>query len=246
MIHIKQDLINMATIGGANIVRDGAILIIDPGSSRCFTGGNTCVNLVTDGLLTGANGTPGAGVHTPNAANFPAYNSINAGVFDFSGGRGMNVEEDLGTASSASICMWIYKNSSSVAYFTDARNNGGNYFLTNYSTLSSNITHTGNALKYNFEEPYNPSAPDFLNKWMYIVAISSSSNSALYINGVEQAAFATSSFNENFGINFRIGCRFTTSAEWTGYMGPIQLYNKRLTADEIYQNFSAHRTRFDI
>jgi hypothetical protein len=52
--------------------------------------------------------------------------------------------------------------------------------------------------------------------------------------------------DEDFGKNFRIGTRYTTSTQWTGYMGPIVAYNRVLSAGEVKQNFNAHRSRYGI
>jgi hypothetical protein len=235
----------MATIGGTNIVRDGAILIIDPGSSRCFNDGDTtCNNLVTGGgLLTGPGGVPGTGTHIPTTTNFPAYNYQHGGIFAFAGGKGMNVEADLGTATAASICIWLYADTTASQYITDGRNDGGIAMLANH--VSFNI-HWDQLLTYIFEDPFNASASNFLNKWLYVVAVSDASNSRLYINGIEVLHITGNSTTENFGKNFRIGTPYNTGgSRWSGYMGPIQLYNRRLTAAEIYQNYGAYRNRFE-
>jgi hypothetical protein len=77
-----------------------------------------------------------------------------------------------------------------------------------------------------------------------MVATSDSTGSKLYINGVYTAATTETSADEDFGINYRIGTRFTTASEWTGYMGPIYFYNKKLTAAEVAQNYNAQKNRF--
>jgi hypothetical protein len=227
---------------GPNIVTDGLIFALDAGSSRCFTSGETTATDLVQGFnCSGANGTPGSGTPTPNTANFPAYNSINGGVFDFNGGRGINIDGDLGSSTTSSISMWFYKNNGNTDYFTDGRNNGGNWFLSNY--LSYNINWHSN-LRYNFEDPYNANASEFINKWIHMVVTSDSTGSKLYINGVYTTATTETSADEDFGINYRIGCRYTTSGEWDGYMGPIYFYNKKLTAAEVAQNYNSQKSRF--
>jgi len=229
---------------GPNIVTENLIFAIDAGSPKCFRDGDTTATCLVSGFnCSGANGTPFAGTHTPNTANFPAYNSINGGVFDFAGGRGINIDGDLGTATASSICMWIYKNSSNTQYFTDGRNNGGDWFLSNYQ--SHNITWE-NRLKYNFSGTYNGSDPSFLNQWIHMVVCSDGDGSKLYLNGYEVTPISSASADEDFGINYRIGTRYTTSTEWTGYMGPIFFYNKKLNSAEVFQNYCAHKSRFGL
>ena len=232
------------------VVTDGLVLCLDAGNTKCFNNGDTtCKNLVTGGLVTGASGNPGSGTHTPNSANFPSYSSNNGGIFDFSGGKGMNCEEDLGSHTELSLSMWFYKSSSATEYFTDARNNGGQWFLSNYS--GENINYT-DALRYNFDAAYNASNSDFIGQWHHMVVTSNSTRSYLYLDGYEISVHpkyrtsyvSTTSINENLGKNFRIGTRYTTSAQWTGYMGQILIYNRALTASEIQQNYNATKSRF--
>ena len=234
----------MGLVRGPNIVTKNLIFAIDAGSPKCFKSGDTTATCLISGFnCSGANGTPGSGTHTPNTANFPAYNSINGGVFDFDGGRGINIDGDLGTATASSICMWIYKNSSNTQYFTDGRNDGGDWFLSNYQ--SQNITWENN-LTYNFSGTYNGSDSSFLNQWIHMVVCSDSNGSKLYLNGYEVTPIGSASVDEDFGINYRIGTRYTTSGEWTGYMGPIYFYNRKLGDHEVKQNFEAQRERFNL
>lgn len=234
----------MSVSGGPDIVEDGLILYLDPANPKCFVPGNTtCNNLITAGLVTGANGTPGTGTHTPNTAFFPVHNSICGGVFDFAGGRGMNCEENLGYRTTTSLCIWFYKNNSGGQYITDARNDGGQWFLSNYTNYNINYTE---ALAYNFGGTYNSANSDFINKWYYMVVTSNASSSKLYLNGNLITGGPRSSIDEDFGVNFRIGTRYTTIGSWTGYMGPIQAYDRVLNEDEIKQNFNSHRGRFGI
>ena len=231
---------------GPNIVTDNLIFAIDAGSPKCFKDGDTTATCLISGFnCSGANGTPGSGTHTPNTSNFPAYNSINGGVFDFDGGKGINIDGDLGTATASSICMWIYKNSSNTQYFTDGRNDGGEWFLSNYT--SDNIN-WNEKLTYNFENPYNASASDFLNQWIHMVVTSNKDGTKLYLNGAEVSTLTSTAVDDDFGINYRIGTRYTTSSgsQWSGYMGPIFFYNRQLNASEVAQNFLSHKSRFGL
>ena len=225
-------------------VTDGLILTLDAGNPKCFTSGQTtCRNLITGGNISGANGTPGSGTHTPDTSNFPVYNSINGGVFDFAGGKGMNCDEDLGSTNAATRCLWFYKSGGNVEYIFDGRNNGGQWLLANYTSKNINWHEQ---LTYNFSATYNASDSAFINQWHHMVATSDGSGSKLYIDGVEVSAINSASADEDFGKNYRIGTRYTTSNEWTGYMGPIHFYNRVLTAKEVLQNFEASKSRFGL
>ena len=234
----------MGFFRGPNIVTENLIFAIDAGSPKCFKEGDTTATCLVSGFnCSGASVNPGSGTHTPNTANFPAYNSINGGVFDFAGSKGINIDGNLGSTTASTISMWFYKNSSNTQYFTDGRNDGGTWFLSNYT--SDNIN-WNEKLTYNFEDPYNASASDFLNQWIHMVICSDGDGSKLYLNGIEVSTSTSTSADEDFGINYRIGTRYTTSTEWTGYMGPIYFYNKKLNAAEAAQNFISQKSRFGL
>lgn len=235
---------------GPNIVNDDLILLLDAGNSKCFSNGATTATCLISGFsVTGANGNPGSGAHTKNDAFMPAYSSAKGGVFDFNGERGMNVEGDLGSHSAASWCLWYNKSANSSAgsntdYFFDARNNGGNWCLSNYQSHNVNWH---SELEWNEGGSYTAgNATINGDVWNYLVVTSDSSGSKVYFNGVEKTSEAdtTNSCNETFGTNFRIGTRYTTSGSWSGHMGCIQLYKKALTATEVLQNYDAHKERF--
>ena len=227
---------------GPDIITDGLIFGIDAGSSRCFTSGDTTATDLVQGFnCSGANGNPMSGTHTPNTANFPVYNATKGGVFDFAGGKGINVDGDLGNLTTSSMSMWLYKAPGSTQYVTDARNDSGSWFLSNYTNFNLNWHNT---LKYNFEDPYNVSAPEFINKWVHMTVTSDSTGSKIYINGVYAVATLTYSADEDFGVNFRIGTRYTTTSQWTGKMGSIYFYDKALSAAEALQNYNAQKSRF--
>lgn len=234
----------MAVNYNPQIVTSGLVLYLDPGNLRCFQpGATTCINLVSGGLVTGASGSPGSGAHTPNPANFPAYSPANHGVFDFAGGRGMNCDEDLGARTETSLIMWFYKNSSATQYFSDARNNGGQWFLSNYTDDNINYTE---AMTHNFGGSYDAANPDFLDQWFCMTVTSDSTGSALYLNGAQIDGGNRNSIDEDLGRNFRIGTRYTTSAQWTGFMGPIMAYSRVITPQEIQEIFDFQRRRFGI
>jgi hypothetical protein len=221
---------------------------LDPANTCCVKlGETTAINLVTEGLITGANGAPGSGTHTPLPANFPKISfvsGIEGAVFNFAGGKGMNCDEDLGTRTTTTISMWLYKNSSETQYISDARNGGGQWFISNY--LSYNLNYT-EQMRYNFDVSYNASSPSFLNQWVHMTVTSNATESKIYINGVEETATTSNSIDEDLGPNFRIGCPLSgISATWTGYMGPIHIYDTVLSDTEILQNFNSHKTRYGL
>ena len=237
----------MSIAVGPDLINTNLILHLDPANPDCLRlGQTTCINLVSGGLVTGAAGSPGSGPHTPNPANFPAYSSINGGVFDFAGGRGMNCEEDLGFGTELSLIVWFNKlNETGSTYLTDARAAGGYWLLTNYT--SRNISYN-NTVSYNYTGTYQDTPPGFLNTWhMVALSLTSTSPGKLYIDGYEVSPYVDQQIASTvLGKNFRIGTRYTTSGQWQGYMGPILAYNRALSAQEIRQNYHALRGRYGV
>ena len=79
-----------------------------------------------------------------------------------------------------------------------------------------------------------------------MVVTSNKDGTKLYLNGAEVSTLTSTAVDDDFGINYRIGTRYTTSGEWTGYMGPIFFYNRQLNASEVAQNFLSHKSRFGL
>jgi hypothetical protein len=235
------------------------VFAIDAANPKCqfISGSSNCKNIITGGNVSGASGAPGTGAHTASAANFPAFNASYPGaktpVFDFNSGRGMNIDEDLGASNGGlTLSMWLYKNSTSTQYFTDGRNNGGQYFLSNYQDENINFT---NRLGYNFDATYDSGAPEFINRWIHLCVTSGGAGHLIYLNGYEITAnpygyrnsyVYQNSIDLDLGRNYRIGTRYTTSTEWTGAMGPIHIWKRQLNSAEVLQTFNAHKNRFDL
>ena len=186
---------------GPKIVTDGLIFALDAGNPKCFTSGDTSATCLVSGFnCSGASGTPSSGTHTPDTSNFPTYSTDNGGIFSFAGGKGINIDGNLGSTTASSISIWFYKNNSGGQYFTDGRNNGGQWFLSNYD--SYNINWHGN-LRYNFSSTYNANDSAFLNQWHHMIVTSDDSGSKLYLNGSEVSTSTSTSADEDFGINYR-------------------------------------------
>ena len=229
------------------VIEDGLILNIDAANPKCYTPGEkVCYNLVTGNPITGANGEPGTGIHVADPLNFPTYDAT-TGTFFNTLTTGLNVDEDLGTHNEATYIFTLYTPSLSLQYIMDARNGGASYdwFIHNYQNYNINFD---NRLEYNTDFIYDQNNNEIYNKWSHIVITSNNIESRLYINGVDRTDRSDNNiplFN-NFGVNFRLFTRYTKSNGWVGNIGPIQIYNRVLSLDEIKHNYFAIRGRFDI
>ena len=236
---------------GPKIVTDDLVFVLDVSNHKCASNPSSGISaginsLVTPSLCEGASGNPGTGAHTPNTANMPAYSSDFGGVLDFSGGRGINVNEDLGSTTGAlTYSMWVKwpLDYTSSQYFLDARNNGGVWYFPNYASF--NVNWNSN-LRYNFGGGSFDANKWAVDEWIHVIVSSDSSGSEVWINGSNRTADAdaSNSTNENLGVNFRIGTRYTTTNSFRGLMGPIHLYKNKFDDNEALTLFNSFRDRF--
>lgn len=87
-----------------------------------------------------------------------------------------------------------------------------------------------------------------LNKWYHMMGTSSgTSDHKLYLNGIEVQTSSTSVSVPTVAgnVRYRVGV-FSTANFHNGYIANVKLYNRALSAEEVLQNFNAHRGRFGI
>ena len=223
-------------------------------------------------ICRGANGEPLQGNHTPNDSNFPTKStdnySFHGGVFNFSGGKGLNIQEDLEdyfnfAFGEWTIAFWIRFTSTTVQYFWDGRNGDTgkpNWMLWNYNPGGGSTTDTyhinvGNEkTKWNFSDNSGfvggsgiswASANTPLNKWMHVLYAQDDDEHRLAINGkVVNQGQGGLDINGNMNKNFRLGCRYNTTNQFTGYYGPVAMWNVSVNQEDILQTYKAQRNRF--
>ena len=220
---------------GPNIVTDGLVFAMDPGSERCYDG-TTAVN-----SLVGSN--------TGTLTNGVAYSSQNGGAFDFDGTDDYISFPDDTNLNNQALTMesWVKldttlyqqaflfeKGNVNTQYSNFQENNGNFYFRTiNLSTpdLGLNLTNYVSA-----------------GDWFHIVCTYGSGVKCIYINGI---AITTQT-----GLTGTIPT--TTTGLFLGAYGPgssyfidgkiavSRVYNKALTQAEVTQNFNAQKSRFGL
>jgi len=220
---------------GPNIVTDGLVFAMDPGSERCYDG-TTAVN-----SLVGSN--------TGTLTNGVTYQSINGGVFDFDGTDDYISFPDDTNLNNQTLTMesWVKldttlyqqafifeKGNVNTQYSNFQENNGNFYFRTmtlSTQDLALNLTN-------------HVSAGD----WFHIVCTYGSGVKRIYINGI---AITTQT-----GLTGTIPT--ATTGLFLGAYGPgssyfidgkiavSRVYNKALTQAEVTQNFNAQKSRFGL
>lgn len=88
--------------------------------------------------------------------------------------------------------------------------------------------------------------------WRYASAHYNGTDLSLYVNGALVVTYAAIGAAQSYTGWWRIGSYRSTGwnvasdGYFTGNVGPIQIYNRSLSAAEILQNFNAQRGRFGV
>ena len=158
----------------------------------------------------------------------------------------------IGELNNLSIDFWIKTLDDQGNFVCKPRNGGGEYDYNIYRYgFFTTVNGSGHILSYSSLAT---------GKWEHICAILSSTQKAVYRNGKLNASFtnhnhvASGSVAPNENQNLCIMSQFPYGTPWTGntnqsvsgYFGPLKIYNRVLSADEVLQNYNATRGRFEV
>ena len=220
---------------GPNIVTDGLVFAMDPGSERCYDG-TTAVN-----SLVGSN--------TGTLTNGVTYQSINGGVFDFDGVNEYIAFPDDTNLNNQTLTMesWIQLDSTlyqdafifekgqvNTQYSNFVATNGYLYFRT--IGLSSN------------DQALNITSYTSAGLWTHITCTYGAGIKYIYINGVLRATQTglTGTISTNTTGLFLGAYGPGSSYFMDGKIAVSRVYNKALTQAEVTQNFNAQKSRFGL
>ena len=222
----------MALHHSPRIVTDGLILALDAADTNSYTGvGTTWTNL----LQTGVNGT---------LTNGPTFTSENGGGIVFDGADDYVILRPPTTYSEYTIhffCKWISSVGIGERLFgCDAF---GTYTIFNPSNVGFHYNPLGGV-------PASVTLASGVNigfgTWCQIaVTVSTiSSKVDIYINGIARNSWNTLPA-ANLSSNIFIGKQNTLYGANCQFAN-FQLYNRAITANEVTQNFNAHKNRFGL
>ena len=213
-----------------SIVTDGLVFCIDPANTSSYPRtGTTVTDIIgnTTGTLTGANGDN----------NTPQWENTNSGVFDFDGTDDHITISGLNDITVNTVSAWFKASFVSNKIMMEKGTNAKMMFQPN----SQKGIWYANAKFYN---PYTGYADDVMDgTWKNWVQIEDTDFSYFYINGVLQNSQSNTSNSTNSNpivIMARSGGSFAQ----LGNIGPVQIYNRALSASEVLQNYNALKNRF--
>jgi len=236
----------MAVVGGPDqIVTDGLIFAVDPANIKSYISGSVPVNDMlsnTTGSFKGTVGWNEAGrAFEMNGSNtYIEFQQTDALKFtgDFCIGAWYFNQDVSGTSNGGHYDrLWQLGqtyNINSLTVNTRQASGTTGYFEVRYNN-STIVLSTGNHQKQ--------------NTWQYLVIQRSGTNLQSYFNGVydtQNAALGATNISGFGDYPFTYGAEGngTLSSEWDGYLSQLHMYNRALSANEVFQNYNALKDRF--
>ena len=225
-----------------NIVTDNLIMYIDPGKASSYPGTGTSIY---DLSPTGNTGT---------LINGPSFSSINGGSLVFDGSNDYIVMPSNSAYNLAN-------GSFTVELFCSITNPiiGERMILEHNNWPAAGLYQFTFAdtdyFRVNFPEAFTPGrqeldyleTPLALNKWMHLIGQFDTNTNTfrIYMNGVlkAQRTDVTAELGNSTSDIF-IFCRNGTGLFLAAKLGHIKLYNRALSATEIFQNYNATKGRY--
>ena len=207
---------------------DGLVLHLDAANTRSYPGSeNTVYDLSGSG-------------NTSALTNGPTYLSSNLGAFVLDGSNDyilVNSQANILSKTAYTKIAYIY-----ISNFSTANNiiSGGFSGQHAFWMSSTDKLHAGHNGAWNTVVGATSLS---LNTWYFAaVTYSDSTGWKLYLNGREDGTSATTTtFTGNQEIV--IGA-YSSGNNFTGRISNIQVYNRALTATEIFQNYHATKGRY--
>lgn len=219
----------MATFGGANTVTDGLVLSLDAANINSYSGSSTSWFDISGNNNTGT------------LTNGPTFNSSNNGSIVFDGTDDYVSISQVGNTTSFSYEIFlkptqVSKDQMYIGYNTITSNyvriNGSKAFLsTRAGGVQRTLTHSDTLIN---------------NQFYHIVSIYNGVQLKIYVNNNLTLGTEINQTLDGWGTS-RIG-RWTDGDQrsFVGNIYYVRAYNRELTAQEVLQNYTAAKGRFNL
>ena len=229
----------MGTHYSPPLIHDGLVFCVDAKNTKCYPGSGTTLTDL---------GSNNSGVTLSNAD----ICTTTAGVFDFTGnasngtGRYIDTPNTIGYTTEVSCFMWAKRT-------TNTGVAGSYHILVGTSELEMSFYTGNNALRNGVNVNgtryvQNDGSAIGTNTWHYVGLTYTNYTKKSYVDGALQGTQTCGSGgNLDHSMDHRVFGKFGTSNYClVGQLGPIQIYNRELSIDEVKQNFNAQRNRFGV
>jgi hypothetical protein len=255
----------MAFFRGPNIVTDGLVLSIDPGSHRSYESGSSTVLNLAD---TSESGSFNNLEHTTFSHDFGGhwyFDSLTGGTGNDGGFIAFGEDDDTQGDATNAITYECWINRQGLSTHTQPRimsTDLSDYcgFYINDSNGAGKLRwriNIGGAAKSITIQNYDSGFP--IGEWFHVLGTadyngSDTYNMYLYINGELNTSTVGGSATGNwgdgtvrpFGIFTNVESTVQNNVGYNGFCGPVRVYNKLLSADEASQNYNAQKSRFGL
>lgn len=187
--------------------------------------------------------------------NSPTFSSLNTGgniTFVPASLQYGSSSTNLGNMPNWTVETWVRVNASLTGQITSIVSNEFNGSNLNYS-IGTNKSPSDYNLCVGFFNGAWRNTDGFipvLNVWYQVVGSYNGSSLIQYVNGTANGSPLSYTGTASSGGNTRIARRWDSSVSSTnlfpGDIAVVRIYNRALSADEVAQNFNAHRRRFNI
>ena len=220
---------------GPDIVDDGLVFLVSPGSERSYPGTGTSV---TDLMGTG-NGVLLNGVGFNTADKVWEFDGVDDGI-KFQPGINTSVYNAI------TITGWLYITTGGTWYRWFSGASGVSFHYPDLAILADgDIGFYHGSLTTGWVDT-NQSIG--LDTWALVSCVFKNNGEVkIYINNeiVYSNTFTSGTLPTNF--NFMVGNRYDLNGEAiVGEIGPVSLYSKELTSTEVSQNYNALKSRFGL
>ena len=219
----------MAITGLVSIVTDSLVMCFDAANSRSYTSGNTWTDL-TNNSTADVTGITFAGSGATN--HFSFNSSVKSQITGFSGWQ-------YGTGP-RTVMAWVYPTTTSGWIQIIGFGNATNNYATGLCISGGGKWAT---FQHNTPPGFEASAV-VANVWTHVCMTQSSSGVEIYVNGsLEYSSGATVTIAVGSAY---IGASFDNREYWQGRIAQVLFYNKKLSADEIKQNYNSTKRRYGM
>ncbi len=219
----------MAITSLVSLVTDSLVMCFDTANSRSYSGsGNTWTDLTNNS--------------TADVSSLTLAGSGAASHFSFNGGVKAQVTGvsawQYGTGP-RTVMAWVYPTSTSGWKQVIGWGSGTD----TASGLAIDPSGRWATFRHNIAGYYSNTYVS-INTWTHVTITHSSSGLEIYINGVlDYSNGQTINVTESSAY---IGASFDNREYWQGRIAQVLFYNKKLSADEIKQNYNASKRRYGM
>jgi hypothetical protein len=219
----------MSASGGPNISEDGLVLILDAANVKSYPGSGTTWNDVSGNSNSGS------------LINGPTFDGGNLGSIVFDGSNDY-VQTNINRSFTAMTLMGFIKRNGAQVDYTGIFYSRGTSItgISFYSTNNLGYTWNGAVNTYTFNS--NLLVPN--NTWCMVAMSVTSTAATLYVN--TSSATNTVSHTSTTIDDLKLGQDDFGSRFMNGNIANVMMYNRALSANEIFQNFNATRSRFGV